>query len=138
MNDHDNREVLAQEQQLTDATRAVDVDALDRIYADDIIFTGITGAICDKAAVMDEARRGRAARDQASADRSSTTPAVIDYQKDDLRVTRHGDTAVASFRFGVTIATDGKAVVRRYRTTNVWIKRSGGWKVVAAHTAALG
>jgi len=55
-----------------------------------------------------------------------------------VRAIRHGDTAVASFRFGVTIRNDGQEVVRRYRTTNVWMKRPDGWQVVAAHTAALG
>ena len=136
MSIQDDREVSAQEQQLTDATRAIDIEALDRIYADDIIFTGVTGAICDKASVMDEAHRGRAEREKALA--NPGTPAVVDYQKDELRITRHGDTAVASFRFGITISADGKGLVRRYRTTNVWVKQSGAWKVIAAHTAALG
>jgi ketosteroid isomerase-like protein len=63
---------------------------------------------------------------------------VVAYEKDDLRAIRHGDTAVASFRFGVTIRGDGQDVVRRYRTTNVWMKRSERWQVVAAHTAPLG
>ena len=47
-----DREILAEEERLTKATQNVDVDALDRIYADDIIFTGVTGAICNKATVM--------------------------------------------------------------------------------------
>jgi ketosteroid isomerase-like protein len=129
-------EVLACEQRLTEATRAVDVDVIDRLYADDIIFTGVTGAICDKAALMVEARRGRAEREKASI--STGAAAVVDYQKDELRIVRHGESAVASFRFAVTIRGDGKEVVRRYRTTNVWAKREGGLKVVAAHTSALG
>ena len=129
-------EVLAYEQRLTDATRAVDVDALERLYADDIIFTGVTGAICEKTAVMDEARRGRAEREKASA--SSDAAAVVDYHKDELRIVRHGEAAVASYRFAVTIRADGKEVVRRYRTTNVWSKRAGEWQVVAAQTTALG
>jgi ketosteroid isomerase-like protein len=136
MNTQNDTEIVAREQQLTEATQAVDLDALDRIYADDIIFTGVTGTICDKATVMDEARRGRAERDKAAT--SPAAAAVVDYQKDELRVVRHGDSAVASFRFGVTIRGDGKEVVRRYRTTNVWLKRAGTWQVVAAHTAALG
>ena len=130
-----DREILVQEDRLTEATRNVDVAALDGLYADDIIFTGVSGAICDKRAVMDEARRGLAAR-QAPA--SPEAMAVVAYDKDDLRAIRHGDTAVASFRFGVTIRGDGREVVRRYRTTNVWMKRSDRWQIVAAHTAALG
>jgi len=130
-----DREILVQEDRLTDATRNIDVDTLDGLYAEDIIFTGVTGAICDKRAVMDEARRGLAARLAAA---SSDAMAVVAYDKDEIRAIRHGDTAVASFRFGVTIRGDGQEVVRRYRTTNVWIKRSDRWQVVAAHTAALG
>ena len=130
-----DREILAEEERLTDATRNVDVDALDRIYAEDIIFTGVTGAVCDKSMIMDEARRGQAERRAAA---TAGAMAVVGYDKDDVRVVRHGDTAATSFRFGVTIRSDGKEIVRRYRTTNVWMKRSDRWQVVAAHTAALG
>lgn len=131
-----DREILAEEERLTKATQSVDVEALDRLYADDIIFTGVTGAICDKAAVMDEARRGVAERQKAAAHPGAA--AVVAYDKDEIMTVRHGDTAVASFRFGVTIRHDGQEVTRRYRTTNVWVKRAAGWQVVAAHTASLG
>ncbi len=128
-------EIMTAEERLTTATRDVNVDELDRLYAGDIMFTGVTGVICDKRALMDEARRGQAERQKAS---SAGTPAVVGYEKDDVRATRHGDTAVTSFRFSVTIRGGDQEVVRRYRTTNVWMKRSGQWQVVAAHTAALG
>ena len=131
-----DREILAEEERLTKATQSVDVEALDRIYADDIIFTGVTGAICDKPAVMDEARRGLEERNKSTANPGAA--AVVAYDKDELMTVRHGDTAVATFRFGVTIRNDGQEITRRYRTTNVWIKRASGWQVVAAHTASLG
>jgi ketosteroid isomerase-like protein len=131
-----DREILAEEDRLTKATQIADVDALDRLYADDIIFTGVTGAICNKATVMDEARRGHAQRQQAPDNPGA--PAVVAYDKDEIVTVRHGETAVASFRFGVTIRHDGQEVTRRYRTTNVWMKRAAGWQVVAAHTASLG
>jgi ketosteroid isomerase-like protein len=63
---------------------------------------------------------------------------VVAYDKDEIHAIRHGDTGVASFRFGVTIRGDGQEIIRRYRTTNVWMKRADRWEVVAAHTAALG
>ncbi len=136
MESHIDREILAEEERLTEATRNVDVDALDRIYADDLMFTGVTGVICDKTTVMDEARRGAAERQAAAS--SPGAPAVVSYDKDEIMAVRHGDTAVASFRFGVTVRNNGQEVIRRYRTTNVWLRRAGGWQVVAAHTAALG
>jgi len=129
-------DIAAAEERLTEATRQVDVDALDRIYADDIMFTGVTGVICDKKAVMDEARRGVAER-KAAAEKQS--PVVVSYDKDDLRTVRHGATAVSSFRFSVTIRANGQQeITRRYRSTNVWMKRAEQWQVVAAHTAAMG
>lgn len=135
MDTQSDREILAQEARLTEATQSLDVTALNGLYADDIIFTGVTGAICDKDSVMDEARRGLAARQAAT---SPEAMAVVAYEKDEIRAIRHGDMGVATFRFGVTIRGNGQEVVRRYRTTNVWMKRADGWQVVAAHTATLG
>jgi ketosteroid isomerase-like protein len=128
-------DIAAAEERLTEATRRADVDALNTIYADDIMFTGVTGVICDKEAIMGEARRGAAERNAAA---SQQSPAVVAYDKDDIRTVRHGATAVSSFRFSITIRGDDQEVTRRYRSTNVWMKRGDEWQVVAAHTAALG
>jgi hypothetical protein len=45
---------------------------------------------------------------------------------------------VSSYRFGVTLRNEGQDVTGRYRTTNVWMKRTETWQVVAAHTAMVG
>lgn len=130
---HVEQEILAHEAQLTLATRQLDLEALDRIYADDILFTGVTGATCDKASLMDEARRGQAERNAAS----ETRHVVASYDKEDIRVVAHGDTAVASWRFVVTIHHDGEESRRAYRTTNVWLRRRPGWQVIAGHTSSI-
>jgi ketosteroid isomerase-like protein len=127
------KEILAQEERLTLATRALDLDALASIYADDIMFTGVTGASCDKSSLMDEARRGLAQR-QAAAE---TKHFVASFEKDDIKVVVHGDTAVTSYRFVVTIQNNEQETKRRFRTTNVWMKRRPGWQVMAGHTASL-
>ena len=127
------QEVLAQEAQLTVATRELDVEALDRIYADDILFTGVTGAICGKSSLMEEARRGQAERLAAA----ETKHFVASYDKSDIKVVVHGDTAVTSWRFVITIRHNAQDTVRAYRTTNVWMKRARGWQVIAGHTASL-
>ena len=127
------QDILAQEERLTLATRQLDLDALDRIYADDIMFTGVTGATCDKSSLMDEARRGLAQHQVAAA----TKHFVASFDKEDIKVVAHGDTAVTSYRFIVTIQNDGQETRRRFRTTNVWMKRQPGWQVMAGHTASL-
>src|SRR5215831_15104226 len=120
-----DREIVAEEDRLTQATRGLDVDALDRLYSDEIMFTGVTGVICTKSSLMDEARRGVTERKAAA----GNGPAVVSYEKDDLHGVRHGDTAVTSYRFGVTVKHEGQETTRRYRTTNVWMKRNGAWQV---------
>lgn len=127
------QEILTQEERLTRATRELDLDVLDGIYANDIMFTGVTGATCGKSSLMDEARRGVAERQAAA----KANPFVASFAKDDIRVVAHGDTAVTSYRFIVTIQSDGQEIKRRYRTTNVWMKRQRGWQVMAGHTASL-
>jgi ketosteroid isomerase-like protein len=129
-----DRELLDLEDRLTKATQNIDIAALDAFYAPDIMFTGVTGAICDKSLVMSEARRGASERSAAA---STGGPAVVSYEKDDLRAVRHGDTGICSFRFAVKVRADGKEVTRQYRTTNVWMRRAGTWQVVAAHTATM-
>ena len=130
-----DREVIDLEERLTKATQTVDINALDALYAPDIMFTSVTGGICDKHVIMAEARRGAAERAAAS---TAATAAVVGYDKDDLRIVRHGDTAVCSFRFAIRIRAEGNEVTRQYRTTNVWMRRTGAWQVVAAHTATMG
>ena len=61
-------EILDQENQLSRARRMLDLDAIDRIYADDLLMTGVLGEpTCSKSAVMNAMRRGIAQRDTAKA-----------------------------------------------------------------------
>jgi ketosteroid isomerase-like protein len=126
------QEVLTQEEFLTLSTRKLDIQALDRIYADDILMTGVLGETCGKASLMDEAKRGIAHRESAAA---AGKHFESSYDKEDLKIALLGDAAVTSYRFVVKIQGADIDVHRRYRTTNVWAKRNGHWQVVAAHTA---
>jgi ketosteroid isomerase-like protein len=125
-------ELVAREEQLTNASRALDVVVLDQLYADDIMMTGVLGQACDKTFLIDEARRGVAQRSQAAAAGKGFVSA---YEKEDLKVALHGDTAVTNYRFVVTFTGDGIDIRRTYRTTNVWAKRGAEWQIVAAHTS---
>lgn len=129
------REVLTQEDRLASAKRTLDLDALDRIYADDLLMTGILGEpTCSKPAIMDEVRRGLAQRASALASGQQVRMSV---DNEDMKVSAHGETVVTNYRFVVTCKGEHVDVHRRYRTTNVWMKRGGRWQVVAAHTALV-
>ena len=128
------QEILTQEENLTQAKRQLDISALDRIYADDVMFTSVTGEVCGKVGLMTEAARGVTERDNAAAQGKKF---VTSFDKEDIKVVTHGDTAVMSYRFVVRIQGEGMDINRRYRTTNVWLKRESQWQVIAGHMASL-
>ena len=127
------QEILQNEEQFLDAKRTLDLDALDRIYANDVVVTSVLGEpTCTKTALIDEAKRGLTERQQALA-RGQKLDASA--ENEDIKVITHGDTAIATYRFVVKVKGSNINVNRRYRTTNVWVKRDGRWQIVAAHLA---
>ena len=124
MNDTE-KEIRRLEEELTQTEMRVDVQALDRIYADDIMVTAPIGICVDKPAVMNEIRM---AADKAIIDK---------YDKEDLKVRAYGDTAVSSYRMSAAATFEGTESKRQLCITNVWMKRDGDWKIVARHTASL-
>ena len=126
-------EILQHEQQLANAKKTLDLDAIDRLYADDLLLTGVLGdPTCGKSAVMDEIRRGLAERDGAKAGGAQFETLT---ENEDTKVMAFGSTAIANYRFIVTFKGPNLNVRRRYRTTNVWVKRNGRWQIVAAQNA---
>lgn len=119
------REILKLEEELTQTEQRLDVQALDRIYADDIIVTAPIGICVNKPEVMSEVR-------------SAAEKAVVGrYDKDDLKVRAFGDTAVSSYRMTAEATFDGQELKRQLCITNVWMKRNDEWQIVARHTASL-
>ena len=118
-------EIRKLEEDLTQTEMRVDVEALDRIYADDIMVTAPIGICVDKPAVMTEIRQ-------------AAEKAIIGrYDKDDLKVRAYGNTAVSSYRITAAAMVEGTEIKRQLCITNVWIKRNGHWQIVARHTASL-
>lgn len=125
------QEILQQEEQLAEAKRALDVGAIDRMYADDLLLTGVMGEpTCSKTAIIDEVKRGIAERESA---RASGRQLEMSAENEDMKVVRHGDTAIANYRFVVKVSRPTMDVSRRYRATNVWMKQDGRWQIIAAH-----
>ena len=119
------KEILRIEETLTQTEMKLDVEALDRIYADDIVVTSPVGVCVDKPAVMDEVRLAAA------------KAVVGKYDKDDLKVRAFGDTAVSSYRMTAEATFEGVEIKQSFCITNVWMRRSDGWQIVARHTASL-
>ena len=125
------QEIRQQEEQLAEAKRALDVGAIDRMYADDLLMTGVMGEpTCSKTAIIDEIKRGITERESA---RASGRQIEMSAENEDMKVVRHGDTAIANYRFVVKVSGPAMNVARRYRATNVWMKQDGRWQIIAAH-----
>jgi len=118
-------EILRLEEELTQTEMRVDVQALDQIYADDIMVTAPIGICVDKPAVMTEIR--------AAAEKA----VVGKYDKNDLKIRVYGDTAVSSYRMSAEATFEGMEIKRQLCITNVWMKRNENWQIVARHTASL-
>ena len=119
------QEIRKLEEELTQIESRLDVDALDRTYADDLMVTAPIGICVDKPAVMSEIRQ-------------AAEKAIIGrYDKDDLKVRAFGDTAVSSYRMTAWATVEGTEIKRALCITNVWMKRNGSWQIVARHTASL-
>ena len=126
-------QILRHEEQLIDAKRALDIDALERLYADDLLMSGVLGEpTCSKTAIIDEVKRGITQRESAAAGGLQVETSV---KNEDMNVAAHGDTAIANYRFVVKVKGTNIDVERRYRATNVWMNRGGRWQIVAAHLA---
>lgn len=119
------KEIVRLEEELTQTEHRLDVDALDRVYADDIMVTAPIGICVDKPAVMTEVRS------------AAEKAAIGRYDKTDLKVRAYGNTAVTSYRMAAEAIFEGQELRRRLCITNVWMKRNGKWQVVARHTASL-
>ena len=127
------QQILQSEEQFLIAKRTLDLDALDRIYAGDVIVTGVLGEpTCSKTAIMDEAKRGIEERKAAIESGSQIESSA---ENEDMKVITQGDTAITNYRFVVRIKSSNIDIHRRYRTTNVWMKRDSRWQIVAAHLA---
>ena len=100
-----------------------DAVALNRIYADDFIGIGPSGAVRTKPQVISDFTSGELKF------QSITT--------DDVRVRVYGNTAVETGRSTMIGQDKGKSVPRENRFTRVWIKQGERWRLVANHYSPL-
>ena len=100
-----------------------DAMALDRIYADDFIGIGPSGTVRTKPQVL--------------ADFTSHELTFQSITTDEVRIRVYGNTAVETGRTTTVGQDKGKVVPRDNRFTRVWVRRQGGWRLVANHYSTL-
>ena len=118
-------ELVAREAEMRAAQLGADVAALDRLIADELLFTGPDGSVGTKAQDL-EAHRSGVVRFRA-------------HEPEELRIRRVGaDVAVTALRARLSVEVAGQVVGGTFRYTRVWARESGGpWRVVGGHVSEV-
>jgi len=115
--------LYAAEAALRQAQLSNDVESLERLLDDALVFTGPDGAIYGKADDL-HAHRQRWLR-------------LSRLEPSDERVQRFGPIAVVSVRMEMAGTFKGEPFAGPYRYTRIWCARPDGWRIVAGHVSAV-
>ena len=108
-------------QEFLDGASRNDIDAHERFWADDLIYTRSAGVRMGKAEILENARSGPTA----------TAAPPTEYSAEDIRIQQYGETAVVAFRLVGRTRSGPEAVVEHFLNTGTFVKRKGEWRVVA-------
>jgi ketosteroid isomerase-like protein len=111
------KEVLKLEDAMNQAILQKDAAALNRIYADDLIYMNGSGEILTKNQAVEDYRSGH--------------NTLLHLDHDDIQVRYYGDTIVLTGRSNSTVRyNDGGTTIPR-RFTNVFVLLNGRWQIVS-------
>ncbi|HEY7396603.1 MAG TPA: nuclear transport factor 2 family protein [Gemmatimonadaceae bacterium] len=118
-------EIVECEARIRDAQLNADVAALDRLIADELLFTGPDGRIGTKSADLDAHATG-AVRFRA-------------HEPEELHIRRLGaNVAIAALRARLTVEVGGAIVGGTFRYTRIWAREDGfSWRVVGGHVSEV-
>ena len=120
-----DREIIVLEATLRAAQLAADVTMLDRLIADELLFTGPDGRLGTKAA--DLAAHG------------SGVVRFRVHEPEELRMRAVGASVrIVALQARLTVEVDGAPISGTYRYTRVWAREAGSpWRVVAGHVSEV-
>ncbi len=111
------------EQRLQAAVRSGDVETLDLLLDDRVVYTGPDGRSLTKA-------------DDLQAHRSRIL-AVEAFDQQDLHVTVVGSTGITHVLAVLQGTAEGRPFTARLRYTRTWVHADDTWRVLAAHASAV-
>lgn len=122
-NDKTEKEVIEIVRQLAKATVQLDISAYERIWAEDIIATNVSGATFTKADDLEQLKSGKLK--------------IETFEVDEIRVNVYGNTVVVTSRQTVKGQYGKTKIDQLNRVTDVFIKRNGMWQLIAEHTSSI-
>ena len=119
-----NAEVVECEAMLREAQLKADVDALDRLISDDLLFAGPDGALATKAQDLDAHRSG--------------VVRFVSHEPRALKIRMvRDDVAVASLEADLAVRVGGAEHKGRFRYTRVWAREGEEWRVVGGQVSEI-
>ncbi len=115
--------ILKTEQEWEDALIKSDVAALDRIYADGLIYTHSNASVDDKATYIGNIKSGFTKYESM--------------KRDDIKVRVYDDTAVVNCHWQVNVTARGNKIITDARYLHVYIKQNGRWRMVAHQSTRI-
>jgi ketosteroid isomerase-like protein len=122
-NSADSAELFGLENIWNEAHVRGDADALERLWADDLIVTVPNMPVMTKENAIGISRSGRLKFKR--------------YQTSDIRIRLYGDAAVVTSQVERTRDLNGRDVDDKWRFTKVYIRRAAKWQVVAWHASTV-
>ena len=117
------QKVLEMMRRYVEAYAQNDVAALDKMLADDFVFTSSRGIAVTKGQELADIRSGEMRTESAAVD--------------ELRVRVRGDAAVVTARATLKGVWHGQDFSGRYRVTATWVKEKGHWRLLAEHASRI-
>lgn len=111
------------EDKLQQAMLNSDVQVLDELIADDLVFTMHTGQVVNKQYDLEAHRSG-----------------LFKFTKVDLsdrQVHHYGDCVVVTVQADLAGTFNQQAFSETYRFTRVWVERQNRWQIVAGHASQV-
>jgi ketosteroid isomerase-like protein len=118
-------EIVALEARLRAAQLSADLNTLDNLIADDLLFTGPNGQLGTKVQDIEAYRSG--------------SVEFKEHIPEELRIRRVGtDTAISSLRAKLAVNVAGNLSRGTYRYTRIWAREGGStWRVVGGHVSLV-
>jgi ketosteroid isomerase-like protein len=110
------------ERQWAESLKNRDEDALNRILADDFIFTAEDGKVYNKAEYVEAATK---------------MVKVDSYKLDELTARVYGGAGVVAGRWTGKMTVDGKDAGGAFRFTDTLVRRQGRWQVIASQDTRI-
>jgi ketosteroid isomerase-like protein len=115
--------IKRQSQEFSDASASGDAKVLAKYLDDRVLFMNEGGDMPTKTEIVDGA--------QPAPNGSSNT-----LTQEDFKIEVHGSVAVTSFTDVSTVQFHGQTLHAKYLSTEVWLRRPRGWKMISSQTMA--